>query len=205
MRSSRTLAIAAGLVFLAGRLAVFAENADPCRADAEKFCKDVQGKYHMACLKQHKAELSKACKAKMVQVKEQAAGNNPCLTDGHKLCPGMHPGDGKFMPCIKQHEAELSKACKAKIVQEKEQADKNNPCLADGQKLCPGMHPGDGKFMPCIQQHKAELSEACKVKLSEQREGKPEGDKGNPAGAPKPRLKQRLQRLLKPDAPARPI
>ena len=181
--------IFAAVLAIAGTSGAFAENSEPCHADADKFCKDAQGKDRMACMKQHETELSDACKARISQMKEKAAGNNPCLADGKKLCPGMTPGDGKFMPCLKQHEAELSEACKGKISQMKEKAAGNNPCLADGKKLCPGMTPGDGKFMPCLKQHEAELSEACKAKLAEKHEkkGKPEGEKAPappPAGGP---------------------
>lgn len=154
----------------------------PCRADMEKFCKDSTGKDRMACMKQHEADLSDACKAKRAEMKEKNAAKHPCMADGEKLCSGMRPGDGKFMSCMKQHESELSEGCKAKMAEMKEKNAAKHPCMADGEKLCPGMHPGDGKFMPCMKQHEAEVSDACKAKMAEKKHERQEKRQGQGAG-----------------------
>jgi len=46
----------------------------------------------------------------------------PCRQDAEKLCPDMHPGDGKFGPCMKEHMADVSAACKEKMRAMKEKA-----------------------------------------------------------------------------------
>ena len=43
--------------------------AGPCTQDKEKFCKGVEATG--ACLAQHKAELSEACKAKQAKAEQQ--------------------------------------------------------------------------------------------------------------------------------------
>jgi len=65
-----------------------------------------------ACLDQHKAELSEACKAKLEMGKEVAEG--ACKEDGQKFCKGS----ADFFACLDQHKAELSEACKAKLEME---------------------------------------------------------------------------------------
>lgn len=49
------------------------ENARACRADVEKFCKDVQpgGGRVAQCMKQHESELSDACKSAAAAAKER--------------------------------------------------------------------------------------------------------------------------------------
>ena len=46
---------------------------DECRADAQKFCKEVivDGGDIRACLSQHRAELSAACNAKFEAAKDE--------------------------------------------------------------------------------------------------------------------------------------
>ena len=63
------------LVLMIGLLVPAAAIAGDCADDKEKFCKDVvaaKGKVG-ACLKEHKAELSESCKAKLdSKTKDQA-------------------------------------------------------------------------------------------------------------------------------------
>ena len=84
-----------------------------CKADVEKFCKDVEkGKIH-ECLDQHKDELSDACKANREKKMESAKGmrHEACKDDVEKFCKDMEKG--KIGECLKQHKDELSDACKA--------------------------------------------------------------------------------------------
>jgi hypothetical protein len=71
MRSKLSIAafvIGAGLGAIPS-LAVAQEK--PCMADAARLCPDVEpgGGAQIACLKQHKEELSPACKKKVMQMK----------------------------------------------------------------------------------------------------------------------------------------
>jgi hypothetical protein len=86
-----------------------------CADDAAKFCKDVQkGEGRVAkCLKEHKDELSPACKKNIAKAKKMAKGmKKACHDDAKKLCSDIKPGGGKIAQCLKEHEGELSQACK---------------------------------------------------------------------------------------------
>jgi hypothetical protein len=70
----RTIRIAAALIgagFIGGAVSQAWAQERPCMADAARLCPDVEpgGGAQMTCLKQHKEELSPACKKKVVQTK----------------------------------------------------------------------------------------------------------------------------------------
>jgi hypothetical protein len=85
--------------------------ASECVEDKQKFCKDViETKGDMgACLKQHAAELSEACKAKR---EAKAKEKGECKDDKAKFCKDVA---GDVRDCLNQHAAELSEACKAHL------------------------------------------------------------------------------------------
>jgi hypothetical protein len=98
------------------------ELEEACKADKERFCKDVEpgeGRI-MACMREHEAELSEKCKAmkggmkekfeKMKAMKEKAEA---CKADKERFCKDVQPGEGRIVECLKSHEAELSEACRA--------------------------------------------------------------------------------------------
>jgi hypothetical protein len=88
----------------------------PCKADIEKFCKDVkpgQGRI-VQCMRQHEGELSSACKNHIAEVKEQEKEFvRDCQVDASKLCKDIKRGGGRIVNCLKQHQTELSPACGA--------------------------------------------------------------------------------------------
>jgi Cysteine rich repeat len=87
-----------------------------CRADYEKFCKDVkagQGRI-VRCMKAHENELSPACRDQIAAEKEKAQEfRNACKPDADKFCKGIRPGHGHIISCLKSHKAELSPQCDA--------------------------------------------------------------------------------------------
>lgn len=94
----------------------FAESAKqakhPCNEDAQKFCKDVkpgEGRI-IACMENHKKELSAACLAHIEQVENNRA-KHPCHEDVEKFCKNIKPGDGRIKECIESHKKELSPRC----------------------------------------------------------------------------------------------
>jgi hypothetical protein len=93
------------------------KGANPCRADAEKFCKDVKpgGGRIVQCLEQHVPELSGPCRASF----EEAQKKHPCHADTQRLCKGVQPGEGRIAECMKRNESQLSAACKARLEQER--------------------------------------------------------------------------------------
>ncbi|MBS2030478.1 MAG: cysteine rich repeat-containing protein [Deltaproteobacteria bacterium] len=91
----------------------------------------------------------------------------PCKEDAEKLCPGMHPGDGKFHECMKQHLDQLSDACKEKMAEHKEHAEEfHKDCADDVKKLCGDVKPGGGRIIECLKQKQAQASPACRTVLN---------------------------------------
>ncbi len=87
-----------------------------CKADVEKFCKDIKpGKGRIvSCLKSHEADLSQACKDHMGQVRENAKEfMTACKPDVKKFCKNIPRGKGRVLACLKSHKDELSDSCKA--------------------------------------------------------------------------------------------
>jgi hypothetical protein len=87
-----------------------------CKADYEKFCKDVKpGQGRIAqCMKQHEAEFSLACKEQLEAEREKARDFvKACKPDAEKFCKGIAPGNGRIYRCLKADEAQLSPDCKA--------------------------------------------------------------------------------------------
>jgi hypothetical protein len=88
----------------------------PCKADIEKFCKDVkpgQGRI-VKCLQAHENELSPACKNEIAAEKEKTKEFiNSCKPDAEKFCKDVRPGGGRIIHCLKQHQSELSPNCQA--------------------------------------------------------------------------------------------
>lgn len=195
-----TFISAAVIMLFAAGAARAQEGARPCKADIEKFCKDVkpgEGRI-IACLKEHEAELSADCKVKDMALKggkerkggegkgEQAwkgegRGMGPlgeaCKADFEKFCKDA--GHEK-MGCMKEHQKDLSEGCKTQMAKSREGFMKQHPCAADMEKLCAGMKPGDGKFAACMREHEKDLSEACKTDFAKRKE---EMQKTNPCAA----------------------
>ena len=83
-----------------------------CKADVEKFCKNVQpGKGAIKeCLKANQDKLSTQCQAKMERMKQKHLA---CKADKEKFCKDVPHEKGQIRACMKSHENELSSACKA--------------------------------------------------------------------------------------------
>lgn len=127
MKNQNLLIVALALVFAA---TLYAEKPEkhpgPCKADIEKFCKDVphrDGKL-MACLKQNEASLSAECKAKRNEMKEErkqdrkddrAGFRKACKEDAKKLCAEAAKGPQGVRACLKEKAAQTSPACQAEL------------------------------------------------------------------------------------------
>ncbi len=88
-------------------------KSEPCRAEMEKFCKDVaagQGRV-LKCLQEHDADLSAECRAYV----NTAAQYVVCLDDIMRLCPKTQPGGARGMKCLRSHQGELSDECKREL------------------------------------------------------------------------------------------
>jgi hypothetical protein len=122
----RTLVLA--IVVAVAALSAAPVRAQPpgrsaCRADLDKFCKDVApgGGRILACLHSHLSELSPECREHVEAMK--AAGHphgghgmagvmGACRDDVAKHCKDVPRGGGRILGCLREHEADLSKACR---------------------------------------------------------------------------------------------
>jgi hypothetical protein len=91
-----------------------AKDGGACKADVEKFCKNVEkgGGRIKQCLQDHKGEVSTECRTKMEKHEQRKVA---CKADAEKFCKDIPRGKGQMKACMKSHENELSPACKALI------------------------------------------------------------------------------------------
>jgi phage host-nuclease inhibitor protein Gam len=89
-----------------------------CKADIEKFCKDIkpgEGRLQ-ACIKSNEDRLTQQCKDHMVREQEKTKEFiRACKDESKKFCKEIKPGQGRIVSCLKSHEAELSDTCKASL------------------------------------------------------------------------------------------
>lgn len=93
-------------------------RADACRAEVQKYCKDVKpgGGRMLQCLKAHDGDLSPSCRERMAEGRKRMESfAQACKADVEKLCKGVEPGEGRIMQCMREHKAELSPACSEKL------------------------------------------------------------------------------------------
>jgi hypothetical protein len=113
------------------------------------------------CLKQHKDQVSAACKQKMAEFREEAQA---CQADVQRLCPNAKAGKER-QECMRQHKDEVSPECRHLVTgmmeRRGEAHEAMRACGPDAQKLCKGVQPGEGRIVACLKQHQSELSEGC--------------------------------------------
>lgn len=112
--------VLAGLMLLG--LPVYADEHErgACRADAQKFCKDVRpgGGAIARCLKRHEAELSSECRERMAEGRKRVGEfADACKADAETLCKQVQPGGGRVLRCLAGHRDQLSPACAEKIAE----------------------------------------------------------------------------------------
>ena len=121
MITRKMVARAAGFALLTALVvpampASAAPTDGPCAADAQKLCPGIKvgGGRLKNCLKEHQADLSDACKARIQKaLAEHKDAHHACAADVEKFCQGVAPGGARVAKCLKQHSAELSPACQA--------------------------------------------------------------------------------------------
>jgi len=103
----------------------------------------------------------------MILTAPGAKHEGPCKADAEKLCPGLHPGDGKYGECMKQHLDQVSDACKEKMAEHKEKAEEfHKDCADDVKKLCGDVKSGGGRIIECLKEKQAQASPACQTALN---------------------------------------
>jgi len=107
-------AVVLGFMWLASPVSA---QSRPCAEDFKKLCPGVQRGDAAKCLKEHEAQLSRACKDNMQTAQQRAQDiRQVCQAEAAKLCSGVSPG-APLMQCLRQHSSELSSDCKAALPQ----------------------------------------------------------------------------------------
>jgi len=118
-------------------------------------------------MKSHQSSLSPACAAYAKKRSKEATkpGDNICVDDARKYCPGLTVMDGnKFSTCMLKNYDSLSPSCQAKFKGLKAgTSGAHGDCMAGLQKLCPNLQPGDqGAMVQCMMAHQADLPPSCR-------------------------------------------
>ena len=94
------------------------QGHDVCKADVQKFCKDVQpgGGKVAKCLAQHNTNLSAPYKENIAKMRERVkVVTAACQADMQQLCKGVEPGGGRIAHCLKENDSKLSQGCRSAI------------------------------------------------------------------------------------------
>src|SRR5512139_854407 len=86
-----------------------------CAEDIARHCRGLKpgGGRIINCLKDHEAELSADCRAKIEEVRSMISRiEKNCSAEIGKHCSGIEPGGGRIARCLKEKEHEISDACR---------------------------------------------------------------------------------------------
>jgi len=139
----------------------------PCMDDAKKLCPGVEpGEGRIAaCLKQHKDQVSQACKGRIAEFRE---GAQACEADVQRLCPGTRPG-AERSKCMREHKDQVTPECREFFAKAMDHAAEvratMQACRDDAQKHCKNVKAGQGRILECLKQHQAELRPDCASRL----------------------------------------
>jgi hypothetical protein len=94
-------------------LAIAQQTMFACKADAEKFCAQVNGAdgQRLDCLIDHQKEISDACYDALKTHLDSTPRTKACRSDARQFCRGIEPGGGRIVNCLVDHQKELSDAC----------------------------------------------------------------------------------------------
>lgn len=90
-------------------------QSNPCQSDIQKFCPGVAPGHGalVECLKKHKDELSKECRAQGESMKKHLEQKREaCADDVEQFCSAAKADGGSVAKCLRDHQQELSEACK---------------------------------------------------------------------------------------------
>eukprot|EP00882_Tetradesmus_deserticola_P009845 GHRQ01010403.1.p1 GENE.GHRQ01010403.1~~GHRQ01010403.1.p1 ORF type:complete len:576 (+),score=223.19 GHRQ01010403.1:287-2014(+) len=163
--------------------------AKACKADAEKLCKNTwvfgptaEGRI-IACLREDKDKLSKACKAEVYKVQMAVATDyraDPemaalCKADIEQYCKGVKDGGGRVTACLRSTRAQLKSECAEAVFRQELEADEDlrlnivvyRKCLSDKKRFCPDVAPGSSRARDCLvsARHEDGFSPACRDEL----------------------------------------
>jgi len=147
---------------------------DPCTADVERLCPDVQPGSNrvLACLREHEAKLSGACREKRDADARRAKAfiqefGRECRADVAEFCSDVQMGEGRVLECLSGHYRDISRPCQSemdRIAEARKQVEAvRTACRADAERLCQGVPSQAGPLLACLERNQASLSGDCTV------------------------------------------
>jgi hypothetical protein len=173
-RSVLAAAIAAALAAVPLRIRADEPGRDPCTEDVERLCPDVQlgSNRVLACLREHEAKLSGACRDKREADARKAKAviqqfGRACRADMAEFCSEVPLGGGRVLECLTSHFRDLSYPCQSemdRIAEARRQVETvRTACRADAARLCQGVPAEAGPLLACLERNQASLSAECTV------------------------------------------
>jgi Golgi apparatus protein 1 len=167
-----SIAVVLALAAAPGLARTDESSQDPCVADLERLCPDVQpgrGK-GVACLRENRPRLSDACRAKLEVDEARVRAmigqfSRACRADVGQFCADVEKGNGRVFDCLDTHSVELSTSCQAEITKvslaRTQVQAVTAACRADIGRLCQGVPRQASAILQCLQAHESELSPDC--------------------------------------------
>jgi hypothetical protein len=160
---NRTCGLVAAALFT---LAPATRAEDPCAAEVSRVCPRSRGDLDtLACLRQHEAEISGACKGDLEAVLAKARSiSADCEGDVYRLCKDVPPGEGRVAACLKSKESQLSQACQSAFNDWRVQnMELTAACSGDVGRFCKTVPPGGGRIWVCLKGKLPELTSDCRA------------------------------------------
>jgi hypothetical protein len=87
-----------------------------CEAEVQQFCpENLTGDARRHCVERRMTQLTPLCRQivrqRIVRWKDAEGYKLACLDDLQRLCPRIHPGDGRILQCLQEHAQEVSDRC----------------------------------------------------------------------------------------------
>jgi hypothetical protein len=91
-----------------------AAQREACKADYEKFCKNVPsgGGRIVKCLRDHTTELGQQCRTVIAEAAARRGAREACETDYRRFCSSITPGGGAAVKCLRERESQLEAGCR---------------------------------------------------------------------------------------------
>jgi hypothetical protein len=145
---------------------------DPCAADVQRLCPDVEvGSSRVAvCLRANTEKLTASCRERLDANALKGrrmieAFGRACSKDVQEFCPGVEPGEGRVLRCLEQRQLELSASCQTQLIlyaRARERVERfRSACIADLERLCKGVPRRAVPLRECLEAHESQLSSGC--------------------------------------------
>jgi hypothetical protein len=151
------------VVLLLGSSSV-ARGQDACAAEVARVCPASRGDVLLLpCLRDHEAEISKACPGDADALLAKAKEIADCDSDVGKLCKGVEAGGGRIVTCLRNNESFLSQSCQGSFNEwRQKRMELQSACSREIGSLCGTVPEGGGRIFTCLKAHEQDLGSDCR-------------------------------------------